>query len=330
MPTLVKNSESLDKRETHLNPWYELLTDILPRMGWGEQPEIMAMFPSPMPSEIPFNENGRAWYKLTDEDKVILEEYVHKWKKNNSESLRSKPESRKTQLASLDDTYKQILSAKYLVISCNPVDKMICSTNQPWGSCMSMESSFSGGFSYNIPTIFPAKGMFICYLTKGEYGNYYIKGQQYKTIKMKTRNFLYLLDQNKIGIGRSYPNIGSTWAGLILKEKLLTNAGFSVVTTVEKEGQPARSPHYNESRYRTRYKMKIYRDSSNDQRTIYFDNLNISSSCDTYRLCNGTRGCANSIETNGTTLLEFIDHNYDFDDIYETESVDYEDDYEDD
>ena len=73
---------------------------------------------------------------------------------------------------------------KFLVISLNPIDKLMCSTKQAFSSCMSISrqnetSGTSSGPALGLPTLFDSDSTFLIFMTKGVYKNMYWEREQW-------------------------------------------------------------------------------------------------------------------------------------------------------
>lgn len=73
---------------------------------------------------------------------------------------------------------------KFLVISLNPIDKLMCSTKQAFSSCMSISrqnesSGTNSGPALGLPTLFDSDSTFLVFMTKGVYKNMYWEKEQW-------------------------------------------------------------------------------------------------------------------------------------------------------
>lgn len=126
--------------------------------------------------------------------------------------------------------FSEVYTQDYLVISQNPIDKLMCSTKQAFSSCISIakQDSTSGtnsGPAFGLPALFPSDSIFMVYLTPGKHKNMYWEKEQwnlapekrdkdkaYKYLKMTCRAFTYMgtLDSDP---GFSYRTIRTRLAG---------------------------------------------------------------------------------------------------------------------
>ena len=86
-------------------------------------------------------------------------------------------------LSNVSDAY-QLWGEEYTVLSLNPIDKLMCSTKQPFGSCISLakENDNRGSNSTNalgLPTLFPNSSIFVMFTTNGKHKNMYWEEQEW-------------------------------------------------------------------------------------------------------------------------------------------------------
>jgi len=70
------------------------------------------------------------------------------------------------------NTRKSSSKSKYLVISKNPVDFLLCATGENWSSCLNLNSSYSGITWAHLPGWFGDKSRVIVYITDNETKEY--------------------------------------------------------------------------------------------------------------------------------------------------------------
>lgn len=105
--------------------------------------------------------------------------------------------------------YSEVYLQDYLVISLNPIDKLMCSTKQAFSSCMSLskQDDVTGTASMpalNLPSLFPTDSVFMIFMTPGKHKNMYWESEQwmlpgeerdkekaYKYLKMTCRALTY-------------------------------------------------------------------------------------------------------------------------------------------
>ena len=126
--------------------------------------------------------------------------YVH-----NSGTFRSNYTDMFNRLEKWSEVYFQ----DYLVISLNPIDKLMLSTKQAFSSCMSIAKQndavgTQSTYAYGLPVMFDTDGVFLTFLTPGKHKNMYWetgewkkdpedrdKEKAYKYLKMTCRALTY-------------------------------------------------------------------------------------------------------------------------------------------
>lgn len=114
-----------------------------------------------------------------------------------------------TQAQSTFSCYSEVFLQDYLVISLNPIDKMMCSTKQAFSSCMSFAKQkdtrgTSSVHAFGLPALFPSDTSFLIFMTPGKHKNMYWessewvkspeerdKSKAYKYLKMTCRALTY-------------------------------------------------------------------------------------------------------------------------------------------
>lgn len=107
------------------------------------------------------------------------------------------------------DNFSEVYMQNYLVISLNPIDKLMCSTKQAFGSCMSIAKQndaggTSSGPAFGLPSLFGTDGVFLTFMTPGKHKNMYWESEEwnkmpenrdkekaYKYLKMTCRALTY-------------------------------------------------------------------------------------------------------------------------------------------
>lgn len=105
--------------------------------------------------------------------------------------------------------FKEVYLQDYLVVSLNPIDKLMCSTKQAFSSCMSIakQDSVTGTQSrpaFGLPSLFDTDGVFMIFTTPGKHKNMYWESDEwikvpaernkekaYKYLKMTCRCLTY-------------------------------------------------------------------------------------------------------------------------------------------
>lgn len=159
---------------------------------------------------------GRIIYSLSKED---IWEIVNENQYSNY--MEDKPNFEALYEKETDDKKRSLLNSKYLIISLNPTDKLMCSTNNLFSSCLSMDSTDKYG--YGLPAIFPAEGIFTVFLTKGKHE----KWNGLRNFKMNTRSFLYQTEGDQFVLGKQY---GSS---LLDMDTILKKIGIETVSKRE-------------------------------------------------------------------------------------------------
>lgn len=106
--------------------------------------------------------------------------------------------------------FSEVYTQDYLVVSQNPIDKLMCSTKQAFSSCISIakQDSTCGTTSspaYGLPSLFNSDSIFMVYLTPGKHKNMYWEEEEwlkspesrnkekaYKYLKMTCRALTYM------------------------------------------------------------------------------------------------------------------------------------------
>ena len=107
------------------------------------------------------------------------------------------------------NAFSEVYLQDYLVISLNPIDKLMCSTKQAFSSCMSIakQDSTTGTNSnpaFGLPALFPFDTVFLTFVTAGKHKNMYWEQEEweknavdrdpekaYKYLKMTCRALTY-------------------------------------------------------------------------------------------------------------------------------------------
>lgn len=105
--------------------------------------------------------------------------------------------------------YNEVYLQDYLVISLNPIDKLMCSTKQAFSSCMSIAKQDDTRGTYSapalgLPSIFPTDAIYMVFMTPGKHKNMYWESEEwkkdpserdkekaYKYLKMTCRSLTY-------------------------------------------------------------------------------------------------------------------------------------------
>lgn len=106
-------------------------------------------------------------------------------------------------------SFSEVYLQDYLVISLNPIDKLMCSTKQAFSSCMSIAkqadvTGTSSSPAFGLPSLFASDSVFMTFLTPGKHKNMYWeedewkkspdkrdKEKAYKYLKMTCRSLTY-------------------------------------------------------------------------------------------------------------------------------------------
>lgn len=149
----------------------------------------------------------------------------------------------------------QIINEKYYCISINPIDKLMMSTNQAFGSCMSLikEGDTRGGrnsVALALPTLFPNNSIVVGFATKGKHKNMYFDEEElrkdpkerdhskgYKFLKMTTRMLGYM-GKNIKPLGIFTTEVEESLNEITEKERLFfgrTYAKYSTNDTVYRQ-----------------------------------------------------------------------------------------------
>lgn len=144
------------------------------------------------------------WYKPLDEI------YNHPLANNlKIELMKFSQSLPTTSVFSKLDNFSEVYMQDYLVISLNPIDKLMCSTKQAFGSCMSIAKQndiggTSSGPAFGLPSLFGTDGVFLTFMTPGKHKNMYWESDEwnklpenrdkekaYKYLKMTCRALTY-------------------------------------------------------------------------------------------------------------------------------------------
>lgn len=211
--TDLEQLEKIDSTKETLTKNNETLLEMIDEFEFSNSSEEKIIHEIKYPSREEFfgnklDENSqRVFYKITEADKKNLIEEIQAINKHYFDyNHRSKTEEDKealwkngcyTKIIDMNnDAVRAIVeSSKYLVVSRNPIDILMCSTNQNFGSCYSMTSTY--GYALGVPALIPNKDIFVCYLTKGKHQNFSIHSKNkdidydFRFMKMLLRFFVY-------------------------------------------------------------------------------------------------------------------------------------------
>ena len=123
-------------------------------------------------------------------------------------------------------------SNMYFCISRNPIDYLMASTNQPFSSCISLESSHSDAFYYGLASLVLDPSRAISFITPGKLRTYKNKGCVVKHFRYDQRQFLFLDSSRKLFVDRAYP--ATKWS----VEPLLFSMGFNTTPIVQNSFYP--------------------------------------------------------------------------------------------
>lgn len=158
--------------------------------------------------------------------------------------------------------YFEVYFQDYMVLSLNPIDKLMCSTKQAFSSCMSIakQDSTRGTNStpaMSLPVLFPTDAVFLVFMTAGKHKNMYWKEEEwikpgparnpdeaYKYLKMTCRALTYQctlpyklnesaseeekeLNVPRLLIGRQYSAKGEDFVWAAAAEYVLAKEGVS-------------------------------------------------------------------------------------------------------
>lgn len=123
-------------------------------------------------------------------------------------------------------------SNMYFCISRNPIDYLMASTNQPWSSCMSLESCHSDAFYYSLASLVLDPSRAISFVTPGKLRTYENSGYTIKHFRYDQRQFIFVDRAERIFVDRVYP--ATKWD----VESLLFSLGFSTTNTIQESYYP--------------------------------------------------------------------------------------------
>ncbi len=312
----------------------------------------------------------RLFFKITDSDKkqlkeeikLINEHYHNNWYKNYDEDPDKKLD-KKIVIDTDSDKMKAIIgSSKYLVVSRNPVDIVLCSTNQNYGSCYSMDSSY--GYAFGVPAIIPNKDIYVCFFTKGKHANYNISNSKhdysFRYMKMLSRFFAFhcfdykegegagTINQSsgskkdQLGIGYIYPkeapfnmnhndirfNVIAQWF-----KKQRINVIIPDITSMSWKDSEVRYQMIDKT---NGYRLKIAKDNNDSffladnckgrSMNPYYDNINnLRSSEPKFKLFVGEYGSHQDLPENvSISPVDKIENERSWDDIYDEADGNYE------
>ena len=86
------------------------------------------------------------------------------------------------------ESYGQLVNEEYFIVSLNPIDKLMCSTKQSFGSCLSLakEGENSGASSMGATNglglfaTMPSDAMYLTFMTNGKHKNMYWEEEEWK------------------------------------------------------------------------------------------------------------------------------------------------------
>lgn len=114
-----------------------------------------------------------------------------------------------TNISSYINQYGEVYNQDYLVLSLNPIDKLMCSTKQAFSSCMSISKQnetygTSSSAALGLPALFPTDSVMMLFMTNGKHKNMYWEEEEwikepadrdkekaYKYLKMTCRALTY-------------------------------------------------------------------------------------------------------------------------------------------
>ena len=96
--------------------------------------------------------------------------------------------------------YTEVYLQDYLVISLNPVDKLMCSTKQAFASCMSIArqndtKGTNSAAALGLPSIFPTDAIYMIFMTPGKHKNMYWETEEWEKVpeeRDKEKAYKYL------------------------------------------------------------------------------------------------------------------------------------------
>lgn len=114
-----------------------------------------------------------------------------------------------TNISTYLSSYGEVYNQDYLVLSLNPIDKLMCSTKQAFSSCMSISKQnetygTSSSAALGLPALFPTDSVMMLFMTNGKHKNMYWEEEEwekepanrdkekaYKYLKMTCRALTY-------------------------------------------------------------------------------------------------------------------------------------------
>lgn len=213
---LIKDKDELEKIDSTpetLEKNKEHLIEMLEEFEFSNDSEEKIITEIKSPSRKDFfgtkfdKTSQRIFYKITETDKKNLIEQIQDINKHYFDyNTAGKTDEEKEKLWK-EGCYSKIIdmnndavraiveSSRYLVVSRNPIDIVMCSTNQNFGSCFSMTSTY--GYAFGVPALIPNTDLCVCYLTKGKHQNFSIHSRnknmdyEFRFMKMLLRFFVY-------------------------------------------------------------------------------------------------------------------------------------------
>ncbi len=134
--------------------------------------------PEPLLEKYIFPETNRLWFKITPQMRMLLRQQT---------------------------TNKAVSETKYLVISRNPVDFMMCSTGQGFHSCYALDSRSSNAWS--LPSLLCDKNRFLIYLTNAKFKNFVLDDEgdmKFRYLKIKARCWGLLTNKDILFLNKDY------------------------------------------------------------------------------------------------------------------------------
>lgn len=134
-------------------------------------------------------------------------------------------ELRKIKLQSKSTGYLQLVNEEYFIVSLNPIDKLMCSTKQTFGSCLSLakegDNSGLGAMGatngLGLFATMPSDAMYLTFMTNGKHKNMYWEEEEwkkdaeirdkekaYKYFKMTMRQLTYKTYPYDVGNSNTY------------------------------------------------------------------------------------------------------------------------------
>ena len=230
-------------------------------------------------------------YDQFKENKLIVKKNTYKLiKYMTKHNLMSQSEAEDITTAKAKDNL-------YLCVSRNPIDMLFCSTNQPFSSCLSLNSTHSAAYYMGCGALAADPNRAIIFLTNGKLRKYVIDHHEFKHFAYMSRAWIILMRRNNWLVDKIYPH------QVLDFDRLLNSIGQKTFRSDRK--------------ITSQFNFELPYNQENKRNFVYLDNILLSINqktgkalYDTYRGCTGARFACSYDWDNGFHSID------DFEDLY--------------